>query len=403
MNKKIFLISAAFVVLLLVLLVYAATSYRVANNTDQKIDEFSTPKCVVLNSCPGDVFVPTKTSSEWSSFYNNPPSCATVCNMTATESDNGKDYYIGGNCTEEGIGACSGKCSTTYNDSCSGEVLTEYYVSGIHCLNETYDCPDLCVTNRCVDVCFDSSTLVTLADGTRKRITEVKVGDRVKAFNQKTKRVEFATVEKTLIHNNQTWSLDKIKFSNDIDMIVTPNHPILTVNGSWVHVADLSVGDEVYELVNNTLMKVKIISIIREYSKDKVVYNLKTTLHDYFADDILVHNKCVMEGTLINTPLGLKRVETLKPGDIVYGTKEGKIVPTKIIKFFEKEVIIDIPGKILPNGEVVTNNHIIEYKGKKVRAGKTDLKNYLIKGKVYDLQTGTGDYYVNGIRTWFDY
>ena len=69
----------------------------------------------------------------------------------------------------------------------------------------------------------------------------------------------------------------------------------------------------------------------------------------------------------------------------------------------QKEVIVPIPGKILPNGEVVTDNHIIEYNGQQIYAGLTEYKDTLITDKVYDLETETGDYYVNGIRTWFQY
>jgi hypothetical protein len=333
--------------------------------------------------------------------------------MTASDTDGGKIYETAGTCTEHtnGSSPCDNGFGTylyskSYSDTCQDSAtLIEYFSTAWGtCQNEIRDCGlDGCLSGAC-QLCFDESVLVTMADGSRKLIKDIKIGEEIKAFNEETNKTGLAIVTNIYHHKDRATKLDKVTFSNFAEFTVTPNHPILTINNGWVNVEDLKIGDRVYQLdESGKLQEVQVLSIIREYSVERTVYNLKTSLNNYFANDILVHNKCVMFGTLIDTPNGLARVENLKPGDIVYGTENGKKVETKILKAFEKEVIVDIPGKILPNGEKVTNNHLIEYKGQKIRAGETDLEDYLITGKVYDLQTETGDYYVNGIRTWFDY
>lgn len=53
----------------------AATSYQITNGTNQDIDEHGTCKTVTnLHASGNALFVPTNTATEWSTFYNNPPS-----------------------------------------------------------------------------------------------------------------------------------------------------------------------------------------------------------------------------------------------------------------------------------------------------------------------------------------
>lgn len=81
--------------------IYAATSYRVNNTVVSDINEHSNCRKVTNNS-GGDLFVPTNTAGEWSSFYNNPPTGVT----------------IGSNC--DVIVTFSGAASGTHNLSTSG-------------------------------------------------------------------------------------------------------------------------------------------------------------------------------------------------------------------------------------------------------------------------------------------
>jgi len=58
----------------LAFLLSAATSYQVNHGASQNISEHSECRTVGNNHASGKaLFVPTKTSGEWASFYNNPP------------------------------------------------------------------------------------------------------------------------------------------------------------------------------------------------------------------------------------------------------------------------------------------------------------------------------------------
>lgn len=60
-----------------VIVVFAAVSYRVNNNTSQDINEFSDCKRVD-NTSGHDLFVPTNTNGEWTAFYGHPPSGVSI-------------------------------------------------------------------------------------------------------------------------------------------------------------------------------------------------------------------------------------------------------------------------------------------------------------------------------------
>lgn len=88
-TKKKIIIGFLFVILLS-LVVFAATYYRVANDGNpDEIDEFNI--CMnVVNNCAADLFVPTATSTEWSKFRTYYPSgCSTVivCAECSTSGD----------------------------------------------------------------------------------------------------------------------------------------------------------------------------------------------------------------------------------------------------------------------------------------------------------------------------
>jgi len=75
-KRKIILIfvSAAAFLVLPSLLFAAATYYRAVANTPVTVDEFSACQ-ETNNACANDVFIPTKTETEWSNFRTNKPAC----------------------------------------------------------------------------------------------------------------------------------------------------------------------------------------------------------------------------------------------------------------------------------------------------------------------------------------
>ena len=135
--------------------------------------------------------------------------------------------------------------------------------------------------------CFIPGTLITMADGSRKDIENIKEGDIIQSQNG------ISNVIKLIIHEGE---FDVYSINNS-KPFVTAEHPFKTIDG-WksIHASDLhgitttplNENDELITL-NNTE---KITSI--KVSKEKVnkVYNLSVdNEHVYYANNYLVHNK----------------------------------------------------------------------------------------------------------------
>ncbi|MFZ2190422.1 MAG: polymorphic toxin-type HINT domain-containing protein [Candidatus Magasanikiibacteriota bacterium] len=130
--------------------------------------------------------------------------------------------------------------------------------------------------------CFLSGTMIAMADGSKKPIEQISVGDKIQTFvspvNHKITSGQVTEVYKHvvpfyLIINKQ------IK--------VTPEHLIFR-QGSFVEAGKLKVGDY---LTNDEGRAVKIESIER-VNEVVEVYNFRVDpQHTYFADGIYVHNE----------------------------------------------------------------------------------------------------------------
>lgn len=108
-----------------------------------------------------------------------------------------------------------------------------------------------CVLSWKLDGCFDRNMKVFMADGTKKKIKDVKVGDVVLSFNENTKIMNHNKVIN--VFNNGRKSIDQwkrlgvynCKTNNKNSVHVTNNHKFLTPNG-WKEVKDINEGDYVY-------------------------------------------------------------------------------------------------------------------------------------------------------------
>ena len=132
--------------------------------------------------------------------------------------------------------------------------------------------------------CFLPGTKILMADGTTKNIEDIKVGDLVKAFDEKTGEIKTAKVTKVFHHSKEEMGDYYLVINGWLR--VTPNHPIYA-NGKWIEAGKLKVGDRLYG-------DIKISSIERVYEKSRVFDIELNVFHTYFVliDDepILVHN-----------------------------------------------------------------------------------------------------------------
>ena len=146
-----------------------------------------------------------------------------------------------------------------------------------------------------MQTCFTGDTLVAAENG-QKRIDEIKVGDKVWAFNVETGEAELKTVTKVYVH-----SVDEILhlYTDEGDIDTTANHPFYVIGKGWVAAGDLVVGDEVYNLDETASA---ILGLEIEILDEPVlVYNLEVEdFHSYFVGcvPVLVHNYVASSGNV---------------------------------------------------------------------------------------------------------
>ncbi len=163
--------------------------------------------------------------------------------------------------------------------------------------------------------CFPAKTHISIkppkGKGSRciKYIENIKIGDEVLTYNEKTSQKEYEKVVR--VYEREAPLLLNLKLSNGNEIAGTPNHPIFVIGRGWIPMSKLEVGDEllqyryrylgyILEFVHNPNVELATITHIEEMSHNKPVYNIETEKnHNYFAYGILVHN--CGEGGIITT------------------------------------------------------------------------------------------------------
>lgn len=95
--------------------------------------------------------------------------------------------------------------------------------------------------DRACDWCFAEGTSIMTAVGRSKKIEDIRVGDKLVAYDKRRGNV-VTTVTSTM--RRHVDSLCAIRFASGHKLYVTDDHPFL-VNGAWVRARDLKVGIEV--------------------------------------------------------------------------------------------------------------------------------------------------------------
>jgi hypothetical protein len=145
-----------------------------------------------------------------------------------------------------------------------------------------------------VDECFVGGTPIAMADGTTRPIERVAVGDWVLAYDFAREQVVPAHVVRTFVHPAHEESASIVQINGDLR--ATTNHPFYA-NGRWVRAGQLNVGDSLLLLssdreVSLTVpLQTRVLSLSMEQERE-TTFNLEVgTYHNYFAGDMLVHNK----------------------------------------------------------------------------------------------------------------
>jgi hypothetical protein len=146
-------------------------------------------------------------------------------------------------------------------------------------------------SNNKSNSCFIADTLVSMSNGEKMNIQDVKVGMEVISWNEETKNQEYSKVTETIISSNT--ALVTIKTDSGIKITCTREHPFWVKESfGWIQAMLLERGDIV------TLEDGKsetIISVETNKVTDTPVYNLHISdNHTYYANSVLVHNKNVI-------------------------------------------------------------------------------------------------------------
>ena len=132
------------------------------------------------------------------------------------------------------------------------------------------------------DECLHPDTNIDMDYGT-KPIKDVEIGDLVKTYNEKTKKIEVKPVLKVHKNISKQEKLFEITLSDGKKIKITGNHKVLLKNGNWTRVDNLKVG---YEVEKNIT-----ITGIKELYTPTDVYNLHIQdNHNYFAENMCVSN-----------------------------------------------------------------------------------------------------------------
>jgi len=140
------------------------------------------------------------------------------------------------------------------------------------------------------DLCLVGETMITMADGSQKRIDQVLIGKMVATPEGPCK----------VIDARCTGKHETIKLNiGNTSLQITPNHPVATHRG-WVQAGRLNLADSVEDTFGKLVNVTTIVS-----AEDSLVYNLTVEKAScYFANGVLVHNCDSMTQALLRFRTG---------------------------------------------------------------------------------------------------
>jgi len=147
------------------------------------------------------------------------------------------------------------------------------------------------------NTCFLAGTQIVMSDESYKNIEDIKVGDFVKSYDEKSQRIEDKQVTQIFHHTPEEMGDYYLVVNNQLR--VTPNHRFY-VEGHWIFADDLKIGDSLfYPSTDYSVFSIEKI-FERTYT-----YNFEVEgHHNYFVamepTDILVHNAELIINSWIN-------------------------------------------------------------------------------------------------------
>lgn len=99
-----------------------------------------------------------------------------------------------------------------------------------------------------VDECLHPDSMISMSDGTIKKISDVNKGDSVVTVNENTGDLEDKLVDLVHINMNRGYQAYDIETEDGRILTLTGNHKVRLKNGEWKKAEDLSLSDELYDI-----------------------------------------------------------------------------------------------------------------------------------------------------------
>jgi len=207
--------------------------------------------------------------------------------------------------------------------------------------------------------CFSGKTNIAMGDGSKKKISEVSVGDQVMAYDQETS--SFKPGKVTRVYENEVDELLRLKTDRNGPVHCTPDHPFLVKDKGWVKAENLEQGDVIIHYTNSDRMKI-CNPMYNESSLSKAVATAKANgAHEASSvrlsaryDDSEFRAKLVDRMTN-NNPM--KNPETALKS---FTSSKRKKHKTGIERKFE-EIVEGLPIEFVGHGDLVVGNKVPDF------------------------------------------
>jgi hypothetical protein len=200
--------------------------------------------------------------------------------------------------------------------------------------------------------CFTAGTQVYTEEG-YKNIEDIKVGDKVWAYNDKTGKLELKGVIDTFTRDFKQVYI--VHFGDEI-LEATHEHPFF-IGGKWLKVDELKVGDllTLYDGTTQAISKIELVE------GDFKVYNFTVDeFHTYYVSkyNVLVHN-----GNPCSVSYGKNVLDKFKKHSaemIAAARKNGITLPKSPSKAATQEAFKDYIQKVVKEGESYVSSYMTQ-------------------------------------------
>ena len=216
---------------------------------------------------------------------------------------------------------------------------------------DTYFSSNILVHNLPPKCCFVAGTKVLMGDNSIKNIEDVEVGDVVSTYDFDSQSVIEKLVLETKTPMNHNFV--KVHFEDGTINENVADHPYYVVGKGWsskrpewtknTHDMDcekLEVGDICLQVSQDKSIVEQKVTRLETYQEEQKTYNLVVNdTHNYFANNILVHNKicrfCFDYDTMITLADGTYQpICKIRPNDMIktYDVETGKLQNSKVLE-----------------------------------------------------------------------